>query len=346
MTVRVAALTSGRDVPSSRFRVRQHIEALARQGIEVQEFSPRIEKYAVARVGESRMEFRAKKLFSRLPSVARSWRYDITWLERELIFARYTWERLLKHPLLFDVDDALWLTGPAAAESMAKIAARADVVVAGNAFLAEWFGRFAPRIEVVPTAIDSERFKPALRPRPPGPLVIGWTGLASNYRFLEQLQAPLSRFVGEHDAVLLVVADKPPPIALPDGRLRFVRWSRETEVTALQDCDVGIMPLDTTDWSRGKCSFKMLQCMAVGLPVIATPVGMNAELLAEGNIGLAAQSEGEWLDAFRFLAKERDVARAMGAEGRRLVEERYSIAPISGKLAAIFRSLAELDHSQ
>src|SRR5580698_10500765 len=146
--IRVAALTSGRDVPSTRFRIRQHINSLRNHGINVNEYAPYIDKYALLPGWPVKISYKYAlpylalwqgcKLATRLPGVWGSWCSTITWLEREILSGYLTIEFSLKRPVVLDVDDSIWLAKPFGRKAAARIAKRADVVVAGNRFLADW----------------------------------------------------------------------------------------------------------------------------------------------------------------------------------------------------------------
>lgn len=349
MSVRVEAVLSGRLSASSRFRVLQHVGPLDEQGIAVRAVPPRISKYAwvpseTLRRGSlapaARLAMRGAKMAVRIPAVARSWSADVTWLEREMLPGRRTLEPLLHRPLLFDVDDAIWMLSPGHERAARNIAARSTCVLAGNDFLADWFATWAPEVQRVWTAVDTVRFAPA--PRPLNSFVVGWTGSASTLRYLESVADPLAGFMAEvPEARLLVMADMAPAMApVPPERLDFVRWHPDTEARVLRGIDVGLMPLPDTDWGRGKCAFKMLQYMACGVPVVVSPVGMSAQILAMADVGLAAGDVAAWRDALFTLYRDRDRAAAMGATARALAEERFSLPVISGQLAERMRRYA------
>ena len=352
--IRVAALTSGRNAPSARFRIRQHVAPLEKLGVSVREYVPAIDSYAAppGLTAESVQSLLARpysalwygaKLASRLPGVVGSRGAQITWLCRGMQSGRYTFEHWLKHPVIFDVDDAIWLTRPGAEAAIARMARQSQVVLAGNAYLADWFGQHCRDVRIVPTALDTERFRPRLESDPPrsGRFTIGWTGLAGNYRYLQTIEPVLSRFLRERDADLLLVADAPPAFAtLPADRVRFVRWSPENEASAVREMDVGLMPLPCDDWTRGKCSFKMLQYMATGLPVAVSRVGMNDEILKLAPVGFGADSLDEWRDALEALYADSSLRARMGAEGRQLVEARFSQKVVSELLLQIFREMS------
>ena len=126
---------------------------------------------------------------------------------------------------------------------------------------------------------------------------------------------------------------------LPPEKVRFVPWNRESEATALHSMSVGVMPLIDTKWSRGKCSFKMLQYMAVGLPVVVSPVGMNLDVLQKADVGFAAACHDEWYEALSALYDNWTLQVKLGRAGRKVVEQFYSADTVAGELADIFKSL-------
>ncbi|MBS0344089.1 MAG: glycosyltransferase family 4 protein, partial [Proteobacteria bacterium] len=243
-------------------------------------------------------------------------RGDLRFLQKSLTATLCTWEPMLRRPFIFDIDDAVFLGNRG--DSSNKIAKSASVTICGNQFLAEHFSQFG-EVVVLPTAVDSELFCPsnkidgnARRP------VIGWSGSSSGFKYLYEIEGALQRLLALHpDATLKIVADRAPAFKrLPAARVQYEVWSERREVEALQEFTVGVMPLADDLWARGKCSFKMLTYMAVGLPVVVSPVGMNKEVLSHGSCGLAARSEDEWVDAISCLIGESSMARAMGHCGR------------------------------
>jgi glycosyltransferase involved in cell wall biosynthesis len=338
----VTALTAGRDDPSRRFRVSQFADALARLGVEVAEHHPFFSKYTAAPFPSLGFAWTAAKVLARVPGVAAARLGDITWLQRELIPGRLTLEPFAGRRLLFDVDDAVWTTQHG--RSVERIAERARGVVAGNEFLAEHFRRLGARVWVVPTCVDTDRWKP-LPKKERTEWVVGWSGTASNLKYLYAIEEPLAEFLNTRDgARLLVVSDDEPRFTkiLP-ARWRFERWSPTEEVRQAQRFDVGLMPLAASEWERGKCGCKMLTYMAVGAAAVASPVGAGAEMMRQSEVALAATTHAEWYDALARLYDDRALAARLGAAGRLLVEERYSVARHAGTLAGIFRQVAEED---
>ncbi len=350
--IRVAALTSGRTDPASRFRVRQHVAALREHGVEVREHAPLVSKYArlpgwPAGVKERYalpylLAWQGLKLATRTPGIVGSWRADVTWLQRPFLEPYFTLERALGRPVVLDVDDAIWLMRSSGPSHVRALARHVDVVVAGNEFLADWFRPHARDVRVVPTAIDTSRFAPPAVREDRGRFVLGWTGSAPNLTYLDTIATPLARILDRFpDAQLLVVSDRAPSLrGVPEGRVEFVRWSPEVEAAAVQRMDVGLMPLPDDDWSRGKCSFKMLQYMACGVPVVVSPVGMNRDVLALGDVGVAATTDDEWYAALESLRQSPERRREQGVAGRAAAERHYGVGTVAARLAAVFRDVA------
>lgn len=315
-------LTSGRDVPSSRFRVLQYL--------------PRLEEHFRVRVAPCRprkdrthFDYRfggrpfgaalfTAKLLNRLAAIARAPLHDLVYIERELIVSLAP--RLenmtcaLARRAIFDFDDALHLRHP---EAIAAICARVTRVVAGNETLAAFARKHTDRVSVVPTPIDADRFIPGKRD---GKTVV-WTGSADNLRYLAAIRDTIRR-------PLRVVCDRK-----PDFDCEFIPWSPEREVEALQTAGVGIMPLPDDEWARGKCGFKLLQYMACGLPSVASPVGVNPEII--GETGVMTEDWNAGIEKAFALD---------GAPARARVERLYSVQAVFPRwLAALQEALSDGD---
>ncbi len=352
--IRVAALTSGVNVPSSRFRVRQHLASLKRDGVLVREYSPIVSKYAgFSGVPTNIVALKylllpvyvflsGLELTLRLRGVLGSWKADLTWLERELFPGCLTWEPFLKRPYVFDVDDSIWIKSPFARSAMIRIARDAEVVLAGNHYIADWFSAYSKNVQILPTAIDTERFFPrkSSEEEEDRPFVIGWTGQSVGFPYLYSIEKSLCRFLEDHDAEFWVMANQCPQFEkIPAEKIRYFEWSPATEAEFVRDLDVGIMPLLSSEECRGKCSFKMLQYMSSGVPVVVSPIGMNDEILKMGKIGYAVKEERDWYAALEHLYKDRSLGSLMGDEGRRIVEKSFSRDFISLRLSKIFHEL-------
>ena len=338
--IEVTALTAGEFDPSRRFRICQFVDGLKKRGIDVTELHPFFSKYAAAPIAQLGFIWTAGKIFARMPGVAAARSADITWLQRELIPGRFTLERYAGRRILLDIDDAVWMDRRGE-EAIEQIAKHSSGVIAGNNFLGDFFRQRGLRVWIVPTSVDTERWKPSST-RAHDKWTIGWSGTTSNLNYLYSIEEPLSDFLASHqDAELLVVSDSVPTFNhIPAGRWRFEPWSPDREVDFVQQMDVGLMPLAFTDWERGKCGLKMLTYMAVGLPTVASPVGISEDIIRQSTVGLLASSNHDWYQALETLHRHSALGRRMGESGRQLVEAEYSVSHNVDKLAEIFRQVA------
>ncbi|WP_456380202.1 glycosyltransferase family 4 protein [Thiolapillus sp.] len=347
----IAAITSGKQLPSTQYRIRQYMPLLLNAGIHVREYCPAVDKWAPVPGKPGRVTNRqilpfyvlwqGLKLATRVPGIIGSYRHDISWLNKELLPGYSTLEGLLGSPLVSDIDDAIWLTPPFGERVARRIGQRSDVLVVGNDYLANWFGNCTSQVHILPTAVDASLFCPGAQKETDDVFVVGWIGSQGNLPYLSDIEPALKAFLSSRkDARLLVVSDAKPEFReLPPNQVVYLPWTRETEVASIQEMDVGLMPLADSDWAHGKCAFKMLQYMAVGLPVVVSPVGMNAQLLEMGELGYGAANPDDWIDALEYLYANREHGRCMGALGRQVVKTHFDLPVIGGKLAAIFKSL-------
>jgi glycosyltransferase involved in cell wall biosynthesis len=325
-------------VPSARARVRQYIDPLNHLGIEVHEY-PLPWGNILPRRLALRPLWIAATAATRTAALACSWKADVTWISRQLLPAFTPLQAMAKRPMVLDVDDAVWLnTGGHRARDLAMAS---DLIVCGNTFLANHFSHWNSNVTVIPTAVNTAWYRPRHASSAGRAPVMGWTGTSGNFPFLYAIEGALLR-VFEHygQAKLLVVADRPPQFKLlPASRIEFEHWTPRTEQAAFDRMSIGLMPLADTDWCNGKCSYKMLCYMAAGLPVVVTAAGMNREVLALGEVGLSAASEREWVNALTALLDNPNLRRNMGAAGRTVVEERFSLQRLAQQYAAVFHSL-------
>jgi len=339
MPLKVAAYTGGSNVPSARFRIRQYVEALSRFDVDLVEFASRAGMYPPSAAWR-RAGWLLAACAERSLQLRGSQSYDVVIFQRELISTLLTLERFFGRPRVLDVDDAIWLHRRGAFAG--KLAKRCDAVICGNAYLADYFGKHCDQIYLLPTAVDAMRFHPSGQTRGETQ-IIGWSGSRSNLMELERIEPALRAVMHRFpNARLRVVCDRRARLdGLPADRVEHVTWSPAIEVSALQDLRVGLMPLQDTAWTRGKCSFKMLTYMACGVPVVASPVGMNQEVLEMGNIGFGPRTQDEWVDALSVLLADTDVAERMGNAGRSVIDASFSVEVLSFRLAEILRAIAK-----
>ena len=336
--MKIAALTQGQSVPSARFRIRQLIAPMQAAGILIDELVARPGAYpppgTAARLGWS-----AAALGDAVRRVWRSRRYDACIVQRELISTLPSLESWAGRPLVADIDDAIWLhRGGHAASHLAKAA---DHIVVGNNFLAEHFGRYGKPVSVIATAVDVARFRPAPR-SPDAARVIGWSGTSGGYAYFEPLQDALAAQLRRHpNWRLRFISDRPPEFGrLPADQVEYRPWSPDTEAELTADMDIGLMPLDDTEWSLGKCSYKMLLYMACGVPVVVSDRGMNHDILGMREVGLGVRSPQDWTDALETLMGDESLRQRMGREGRDLAVERFSVSVVVDQWRQVLGSLS------
>ncbi|MBN9249072.1 MAG: glycosyltransferase family 4 protein [Mesorhizobium sp.] len=202
-------------------------------------------------------------------------------------------------------------------------------------------GDFQPIFLALLTEQDFGRF-PAIRadaatPYPRQHHIASEPSRSQVDRRKRQLCTQASDLLARHDAVFRAVgAGKPPD---PLVNFEFPDWSEAHEVELIQGMDIGIMPLEDSPFARGKCGYKLIQYMACGLPVVASPVGVNSKLVTHGENGFLASTEAEWRAAIERLLSDPELRRRMGAAGRAKVESDYSIQTYGPKVAGMFASL-------
>lgn len=277
---------------------------------------------------------------------------DLLWLEKEALpWLPWVIEHALIPtgiPLVVDYDDAVFHRYDMHRSSavrrllggkLDRLMSSAALITAGNRYLADRAkAAGARRIEIVPTVVDLSAYtiKPETVPtRPPS---IGWIGTPSTWtEYMAPLMPLLTQVAEAHGARIAVVGAGRAAAAHPF--LDNLQWAEDSEVTRIQAMDIGIMPLTDTPWARGKCGYKLIQYMACGLPVIASPVGVNAEIVEHGVNGFLASSDAEWAEALRTLISDPTLRARMGKEGRRKVEKNYSLQVWGPRVAQMLRDV-------
>lgn len=255
---------------------------------------------------------------------------------------------IFRKKIIYDFDDAIWMTDQVNESTLARIIRwRSKVasicrwsyrVSCGNDYLAAYARQFNQHVVVNPTTIDTvhahhpDRRAVASTKK----LVIGWTGSHSTLKYLQEIESVLRQLGEKHPHIeYRVIANRPPALNVP--AVTFVPWKKETEIEDLAAFDIGIMPLPDDEWSKGKCGFKALQYMAMGIPTVASPVGVNTHIIQPGVNGYLCTTPDEWMHALELLIHNPALRNALGNKGRETVEHHYSVKSNTPVFLSLFR---------
>jgi glycosyltransferase involved in cell wall biosynthesis len=358
--LRLLVLTLKREgvSPGQRFRIEQwapHLEANHDIAVDYLPFeSPRLSEllYQPGHVPEKAV-LAAWDFLRRAAAVVRAKSYDAVIVFREAaLLGPAIYERLLVWtgtPIFFDYDDAIWHPTHSASASgvfarlhffgkAATICRLSSAVFPGNSYLADYARRYNDNVVIMPTTIELADYPVLPEPEADTPFIVGWTGSNSTLAHFDHARTALERLAERLPLRVKVICNKAPDVPIAGADNEFVLWSSKDEAKEVADCHVGIMPLPDDDFTRGKCGLKALQFMATGRPVVISPVGMNRDLVEDGENGFLAGTVDEWVEALERLAASPELRRSIGAAGRRTVEQGYSAEVIAARLAGAIRA--------
>lgn len=264
-------------------------------------------------------------------------KYDFVFVHREATPVGPPWfewlaAKVFRKKLIFDFDDAIWLRNTSA-ENMgvaklkyhsktASICAWSHKASVGNNFLQQYASKYNRQVVYLPSTLDMAKYSQT-KQHAVKEVVIGWTGSHSTLPYLKLLEPVLQKLERQYTFNLVVIADKAPDLNLES--LKFVPWKPETEIEDLLQFDIGVMPLPDTDWAKGKCAFKALQYMALGIPALVSAVGTNLEAVPNGKGGYTCTTEQEWYNCLEQLILDADLRAQLGATGKAWVAGKYSL---------------------
>jgi len=343
--------------PSQRFRFEQYFSFLTERGhtFEVRSFSDPAGWQAMASKGRMFPKFftLVKGFLDRFLTLFRVPSAGMVFIHREATplgppWVEWTIAKVFKKKIVYDFDDAIWTTDRTDESFLfKKMKWRSKVrstcrwsykVSCGNEYLRSYAAQFNSHAVLNPTTLETEHWhNPALQVarKNESNVVIGWTGSYTTLKYLEEIESVLGRLQKEFPLVsFLVIADKKPDLNLP--RLNFVPWKESTEVQDLLEIDIGVMPLPDDEWSKGKCGFKALQYMALEIPAVVSPVGVNTRLIEDGVNGFLASSPDEWYQRLSMLVRDKALRQALGKKGRLKVNNGYSVLSNKSTFLALF----------
>lgn len=283
--------------------------------------------------------------------------------------------KVFRKKIIYDFDDAIWIPNTSEQNKIAasikwhskvsSICKWSYKISAGNAYLADYARQFNPNVVINPTTIDTENVHniikshsepysshlqrgssqlPSLNKEGAGVVtssslettpVIGWTGSHSTLPYLNEIISVLQKLENQYKFEFQVIANKDPN--LPLKSFKFVKWQKETEIEDLAKFDIGLMPLTEDKWAKGKCGFKALQYMALGIPPLVSPVGVNTEIVRHGENGFICSGPEDWSNYIDLVIKNPQLRKLIGMKARKTVEDRYSVKSNTENFLGLFR---------
>jgi glycosyltransferase involved in cell wall biosynthesis len=327
--MKIAFLSTRPSKPSYRFRVEQMLPFFAAHRHQCNTF------------------FLPPNAWRRLLIYRKLSQYDAVVLQKRLLSrVELFMLRSMARRLVYDIDDAVMYDAkgnehPRRQTRFAAIARAADLVVCGNRYLADEASRHTDHVLVVPTCINTDLYRPGLRSDRSQTVTVGWTGSRSTNVYLNDIFHQLSQLHGP--VQVKIISDT--AAGLDFSRLGhvqplFVPWSTESEVLEAATFDIGLMPLPDNRWTQGKCGFKALQYMALGIPAVCSPVGVNRDIIHDGVDGIFAATHQDWFPILSRLIKDSFLREGIGRAGRRRVEEDYSLATHGPRLVRAIEKAA------
>ncbi|MFC1540785.1 glycosyltransferase family 4 protein [Candidatus Margulisiibacteriota bacterium] len=343
---------------SSRFRVHQFLSTFEAENITCV-FSPFVnkglKKYYFSRSLMAipfKVFFFMLAFFKRFIDLFKVLDCDLVFIHRNIVplgpelFA-FIIKKVMRKPIVFDFDDAIYLSVTSKANNyikwikLNKLRTRqnvqlADYVIAGNRTLAEYARQYNDKGTIIPTVVDMKiNTKPSPDNKTSGKkITIGWAGSYGTTPFIDLVRSALIKLLLKFPDLEVVLQGYTGELKLE--RLKIVPWSLDTERACWSTFDIGINPLPDNEFTRGKCGFKIVQYMALGIPSVVSPVAANAEILENGEQGFWANNEEEWIEKLSLLIRDGALRKKIGQAARQRAEQRYSIDAVKSKYLKIF----------
>ena len=274
----------------------------------------------------------------RVADLFKVWHYSYVYVYREAApvgppFFEWFIAKILRKKIIYDFDDAIWIpfkseynhaaSGLKSFGKVAKICRWSYKISVGNQFLATYAEKYNSNVYIIPTVVDTEAVHNNLQDQQTQTPSIGWTGTFSTLKYLDLILPALQRLQVCYDFIFFVIADKDPH--LPLKNYRFIKWIRNNEVADLLHFHIGLMPLLDDEISKGKCGFKAIQYMSLGLPSVVSPVGVNTEIVEDGVNGFICHTLNDWEEKLSLLLMNTPLRIAMGKTARDKIKSKYSV---------------------
>jgi len=340
--------------PGQRYRHEQYISFLEENGVECY-FSPLLPNKKEDQIfyGSStipKVLVGLKALWRRYRSILAASKYDVVYVYRDAFFFGTFFEKWLKKKkvkIIYDFDDAIWLMDKNENQGIfnklknpdktATITKLADRVIVGNQYLADYAQQFNQNVSIIPSTIDFNEYK-RVNKKSNQKVCIGWTGSFSTIKHFESIQTVLSDLKKKFNDTVYFKLIGDPKYQNSLLEMKGIAWNSKTESEDLSELDIGIMPLPDNEWAQGKCGMKGLQYMALGIPTVMSPVGVNKDIIQDGENGFLASTDEEWVDKLSLLIESEVLRKKLGDEGRKTIEDKYSVEANREKWLQAFTS--------
>ncbi len=341
--------------PSQRFRFEQYFNALVKGGIKYDAHSFLTQKgfnklYSSGALGL--LPIFLIGFVRRTIHLFKCFNVDFVFIHREVTpigAPVFEWiiAKVLRKKIIYDFDDAIWLDDPDETGTLksklkwkgkvAKICKWSWKVNVGNLFLADYAKQFNNNVSIIPSVVDTDNVhNPTIFSKSHFDMVtVGWTGTHSTLQYLNGIIPVLQKIEKKNKINILIIANRSPN--LPLQSLLYKPWSKQTEVQDLMAIDIGIMPLSDDRWSQGKGGFKIIQYLSLGIPALASPVGINNELIREGETGYLCSNLDEWENRLQNLIDSASERKRLGTNGRKFIIDNYSVKATEGKFLSLFQ---------
>lgn len=339
--------------PSQRFRFEQYLDATKNAG-HIIDIVPFIDE-ATWKILYTPKQF-GKKIFAVLNAFWRRFQllgqlkqYDYVFIHREASHIGppiFEWmiAKILKKKIIYDFDDAIWLPNysehnklfhPLKMYGKVKSIMRwSHKISAGNDYLCDFARQFNSNVVCNPTTIDTENMHNRVKNQRTEKVVIGWTGTLTTAKYILEILPALQKLEKKYDFVFQVISNEFPKVELKS--FQFKKWKKETEIEDLLEFNIGIMPLVDDKWAKGKCGFKALQYMSLGIPAVVSPVGVNTKIVDEKINGFLCTTQEDWYNALSYLLENPEAREKMGKEARKKIEEHYSVKSNTPNFLGLF----------
>jgi glycosyltransferase involved in cell wall biosynthesis len=345
----------GASAASTRQRVLQYIPHLERAGASVSCDTLLSDDYVRSlSTGGGYSKRQVARAYARRMRLLRAPQADLLWVYAELFpnlparFERHAFRS--GKPVVYDIDDAFFhqyddhpnpLVRALLRGKLEPLPAGAALCLCGNDYLRDYASQWCSNSVVLPTVVDTETYVPRSDRAPRERPLIGWIGSPSTWCNVQPILPVLQQVAAEEKVRIRVIGPGAQAEADRFPGLEMVPWNEASEVSEVQDMDIGIMPLLDLPFQRGKSGYKLIQYMACGIPVVASPIGVNSEIVDDGRTGLLATTKQEWREALIRLIANAALRTRMGRMGRAKIEQSYSLASQAPRLVRLFRSVGK-----